>query len=151
MRTDNSTPRVNEQPERFDEFTGGYDMTDHNRAAKRISADLRKMPTPRVGHTPGPWQEWNTHQGRIMQRWRVGSQGATAGITVPVAEIDNQRGTTEEQYANARLIAAAPCMLAALRDAEAELTYASAVVNIDKARLDAIRAAIARATNGGVQ
>jgi hypothetical protein len=48
MQTKNSnpTPRVQEQPEQFDEFTGGYDMTDHNRAAKRISADIWKVPQP---------------------------------------------------------------------------------------------------------
>ena len=46
MRTDNSSETTTQQAEKFDEFTGGYDMTDHNRAAKRISADMRKVPQP---------------------------------------------------------------------------------------------------------
>lgn len=33
---------MGEQPERFDEFTGGYTAAEHDRAMDRILADIRK-------------------------------------------------------------------------------------------------------------
>lgn len=41
------------QPERFDEFTGGYDDVDHARAAKRINADIA-MWANYTQHNPHP-------------------------------------------------------------------------------------------------
>lgn len=63
-------------------------------------------------HTPGPWQEWNLFGSRTMKNWRVGSK-ASPGITTPVAVVDDSI-PSDEQVANARLIAASPDMLAAL-------------------------------------
>ena len=77
-----------------------------------------------VKHTPGPWQAWNSHGGRNMRRWRVGSLGKTAGITLPVASLANEDDgvSGDEQVANAYLIEAAPDLLAALRLVESSLS-----------------------------
>jgi len=53
MRTDNSSTTTTEQPEQFDEVTGGYDDFDHERAAKRINADLA-MWANHTQHNPHP-------------------------------------------------------------------------------------------------
>lgn len=60
-------------------------------------------------HTPGPWQEWNLFGSRTMKNWRVGSK-ASPGITTPVAVVDDSI-PSDEQVANARLIAASPELL----------------------------------------
>jgi hypothetical protein len=141
MQTNNSkpTPRVNEDAERFDEITGGYDMVDHDRAAKRINADLRKMD---AGHTPGPW--------RIKGGMIVGD----SGVNVAAASV---APSYNDMCANARLIASAPDLLAACKTAKHELTQAMshypaddrASINAAKAAVTLLDLAIARATNGG--
>jgi hypothetical protein len=149
MQTKNSTTRDTEQPERFDEFTGGYDMTDHNRAAARINADLRKMPTPRVGHTPGPWHY--SEPVRSHQQPFVYDQNGNL-----VANFSGWVGRTyEENVANAKLGAAAPDLYAALL-AIAEGIERDLRLSVDpnhpisrdtlSNRAAAARAAIARAT-----
>lgn len=98
--------------------------------------------------TPGPWQaiKW----GNRSSAWRI--------ATVPDkhrADIANVLGGDQTLYAtgNARLIAAAPTMLAALKDAESALERCAFVGKdamdggigaIDSALIN-IRAAIARA------
>jgi hypothetical protein len=147
MQTKNSkpTPRVQEQPEQFDEFTGGYDMEDHNRAAARINADMRKMPTPRDGHTPGPWKVRDPHTSSMM----VNVTGAN-GVSVACV------GTAKDQQTapDAKLIASAPCMLAALQDILLDMAAnESNGLSVKSARnwasVNRARAAIARATGGG--
>lgn len=71
-------------------------------------------------HTNGPWEAYNSQGGVIFQRWRVASRGKTKGISIPVAIVTNEDAGIpgDEQAANARLIASAPEMLAALRRLE---------------------------------
>jgi hypothetical protein len=58
-----------------------------------------------VSHTPGPWEVWEINDGDSRPEWRVVQ--VTGGRATPwVASVDG-RG-------NARLIAAAPDLLAAL-------------------------------------
>lgn len=152
MATNNSkpTPRVNEDAERFDEITGGYDMVDHDRAAKRIMADLRKMPERVEGHTPGPWRShgeavWSTHEsvsGPVTKGTRTNHVCAVSSrLKMPEAE----------RAANARLIASAPDLLAACQRVHKYLNHPNdgagrATVELC---LSELSAAIARATNGG--
>jgi hypothetical protein len=70
--------------------------------------------TATVKHTPGKWT--SGHAG--VQRRPV-VVAARAGRPVTVATIDS--GNKDEDEANARLIAAAPDLLAALRNARAAL------------------------------
>jgi len=145
MRTDNSTPRTTEQPERFDEFTGGYDMTDHDRAAKRINADLRKLPTPRAGHTPGPWGVFVPHDGCVSE---AGS--CPASVRADGHHVANVMMQGKATAANARLIASAPDLLEACKAAVFGANHIDCVRAMQEV-LPQLRAAIARATNGGVQ
>ena len=73
-------------------------------------------------HTPGPWkvesvfpkrEEGHTFDPRV---WIVGND-VTLG-RVRLADIPDEADVNDEQMANARLIAAAPRMLAALRNME---------------------------------
>ena len=57
-------------------------------------------------HTPGPWREYNADGGRIFKNWRVAAGEQTVCIVADANDSDR---------ANARLIAAAPEMLEALR------------------------------------
>lgn len=95
-------------------------------------------------HTPGPWSSGGTLE--VV----AGKLGADVP-TVAVACCDLPRGL--DGYANARLIAAAPELLAALETAYAVMTSARVeVYNHDRANysrienaIDAARAAIAKA------
>ena len=72
-----------------------------------------------AGYTPGPW----THEGRFVVAY--GENGANicaiseprASSTVGYTELTRNSKDGQEAYANARLIAAAPDLLAAARDA----------------------------------
>jgi hypothetical protein len=135
-------------PERFDELTGGYDMVDHDRAAKRIMADIRKMPQRVDGHTPGPWRShgeavWSTHEsvsGPVTKGTRTNHVCAVSSrLKMPEAE----------RAANARLIASAPDLLAALQSLVNICTHPNATKSDMRMIAEESRAAIARATNGG--
>ena len=138
MRTHDSSEPTTQQPEKFDEFTGGYDDIDHARAAKRLNADLRAMDaTPRAGHTPGPWAA-DGH--RVT--WN-GPDKVRPNLVCVANEDD------------ARIIAAAPDLLEACRIlADVPKTadgYGPYQLGVIAKAIDAARAAIARATNGGVK
>ena len=61
-------------------------------------------------HTPGPWRDWNESLGAVMApRSKDADWGSRAVALVA------QWPSAEERAANARLIAAAPDMLAALK------------------------------------
>jgi len=95
-------------------------------------------------HTSGPWQyvtgeDWDgatvqTQGGRII--------ACCDGCDIPGA---TKEPTTDEAKANARLIAAAPEMLEALRELCAD-TYLADPINAD--RMSKARAAIAKAEGG---
>lgn len=100
-------------------------------------------------HTPGPWttddslaDEAGEFGIAILAKWQDGSAVRVADC--PVGEVD------PETYANARLIAAAPDLLAALRDLVENIN--DPTCSIDELRNDVSfadsRAAIARATGG---
>jgi hypothetical protein len=78
-------------------------------------------------HTPGPWRAM--HDGAIQRDAPLPMGGAVVAYT--------RHADLATQAANARLIAAAPVMLAALKLAEQNAT--------DRTALAAIRAAIANA------
>jgi hypothetical protein len=63
--------------------------------------------TNQTKHTPGPWTAYNASNGRIYKFWRI---KAGKHVVATVSDID----LTNEDYANARLIAAAPELLEAL-------------------------------------
>ena len=63
----------------------------------------------KVGHTPGPWE--------VVDSMYGGKSAVQIHPHYMVAEIDGRDDA--EQEANARLIAAAPDMLAAVKDAKA--------------------------------
>ncbi len=151
METNNSkpTPRVNEDAERFDEITGGYDMVDHDRAAKRIMADMRKMPQQVEGHTPGPWRMTKNPYSRTKEGpsgWNVRADTAMPGDpsehVVATAHGTDVYGFSAE--ANARLIASAPDLLAACEAALSEMQGTGGWSREHVAGL--LSAAIARAT-----
>lgn len=87
------------------------------------------------GHTPGPWifdNDW--------RRWPTvfGSDGIKVAIIEKDKTIDSFVYELPERFANARLIAAAPDMLAALKDVVA-------VADRKTDEFDRARAAIAKA------
>ena len=93
------------------------------------------------GHTPGPW--W-----RSGDRFRVfsGAQDGTGPIKLVAQTAFNAKERTLEAEADARLIAAAPTMHAALLDciAALERNHPDSTVNRRAAAANA-RAAIAKA------
>jgi hypothetical protein len=78
--------------------------------------------------TPGPWQSIHLH-----------------GKHYCVAEQKNGVGLLYNE-ANARLMAAAPELLAALRDVVEELKHAAHIVNLNEDAISKANAAIAKAT-----
>lgn len=111
-------------------------------------ADALSKPT----HTPGPW-EFNLD---AHGRGRVRGDGCWVATTWTVADDDNYRRYPAE--ANARLIAAAPCLLSALKELASAADAMLGALNIrevenDKAKrgcraIAAAYNAIARATGG---
>lgn len=62
-------------------------------------------------HTPGPWVASNASNGRNFNHWSVCDRRMCR-----IAKTDQMPGgNSEEEYANARLIAAAPDLLAAVK------------------------------------
>ena len=86
-------------------------------------------------HTPGPW---------TVSRGAQADAFAIEGPAVTVAHIKYVRGATE---ANARLIAAAPMMLIALKEALFQWEHTTTAGDSDLEVWNAIKAAIA-ATEG---
>lgn len=82
-------------------------------------------------HTPGPWAV-------------VGNEIEGDGMTV--VTITEYRKMTPRQAANARLIAAAPDLLAAMQALDAHGDWAGTEWSVSAAVWRAARAAIARAT-----
>ncbi len=94
------------------------------------------------GHTPGPWRLHNRSEFSIVSD--------SFGVATCGGHSDNTRNSEDlyqEQIANARLIAAAPDLLAALREAYAAMEPMHHLPAVSEA-LGASRAAIAKATGG---
>jgi hypothetical protein len=69
--------------------------------------------TKRTGHTPGPW---TTYHGRATPWWKVLAEGRdVADVEGGEITVYNDPNHPEAVEANARLIAAAPDLLAALK------------------------------------
>jgi len=89
-------------------------------------------------HTPGPWvARRNTREESLL----------ILGPTTEIAMVSTDDPPTEEEMANAFLLAAAPDMLQELKRAEVVLANLAEVYDTPMARenLEAIRAAIAKA------
>ena len=96
---------------------------------------------PKGQHTPGPWTNSN---GTIMAPAGKVAEAGNPGYDGFAAESEH------EAIANARLIAAAPDLLAALTHAEVMLSIMADPADASSVAVrDAARAAIARATGGG--
>ena len=100
-------------------------------------------------HTPGPWNvnsALGTHYAVIGAEPVLLTITTHAGVGAYICDLVGDADTLE----NARLIAAAPELLAALQLAETALAIAGSYVNRDQTRIikahEAIRAAIAKAT-----
>lgn len=97
-------------------------------------------------HTPGPWR---VEEGTTLVWGACNPDDRTTyGMGYPVASMEQQRRwdrsgepTTDTQDANARLIAAAPDLLAACEAYAEAYDAATGTIHVDPA----IRAAIARA------
>jgi hypothetical protein len=78
--------------------------------------------TKRTGHTPGPW---TTYHGRATPWWKVLAEGRdVADVEGGEITVYNDPNHPEAVEANARLIAAAPDLLAALEEALQEISGA---------------------------
>lgn len=64
-------------------------------------------------HTPGPWRFWDREDHPFNRI--ITNDAGDAGIAAPIARIRGQELAKDEQAANARLIAAAPELLAELK------------------------------------
>ena len=84
-----------------------------------------------MSHTPGPWDVDDD----TMEIFSIKPGHSTGWIAKVLGNDDNGRPLTpEEMESNARLIAAAPDMLDALRTADDALDYAQAQVDSERDR-----------------
>ena len=90
------------------------------------------------GHTPGPWNVVDTHNQTQVSTKR--DNGTVKGI----ADIFDSRDGTPEWQANARLIAAAPDLLEALK-VMTDVAEKAIIASGTDAKFAAIRVAAARA------
>ena len=91
-----------------------------------------------MNHTPGPWATYG-HRQRFVQ---------TEDAIIEIAEINRNEDNAE---ANARLVAAAPCLLEALRmlyDETADYIHLNKLGGMDNQCMKLARAAIAKAVGG---
>jgi hypothetical protein len=96
--------------------------------------------------TPGPWLEYNSQGAKILNHWRIWD-GKTSVCTLAACE------NPEMEHANARLIAAAPDLLAALERAMRDIENPEQVRprsqhTLSLATRQWMRAAILKATEG---
>lgn len=103
---------------------------------------MPNITTDKHTHTPGPWRFYLQGDSTryIVTKSRVGAAGSSYD---DVAHVDVKR--TEEGEANARLIAAAPELLAALRAFVDGVQVGPETSYKDRERILAARAAIAKA------
>lgn len=87
----------------------------------------------RLGHTPGPWKVLHLPH---LHQWKV-STASGAPVQGVIAAMDRKSVKVDEstQEANARLIAAAPDLLAALVDIEDACGFAQGDIDTGDYRL----------------
>jgi hypothetical protein len=88
-------------------------------------------------HTPGPWKWWTTHEGAHRINPHKGG--------LVIASCDTRNPFSEEQEANARLIAAAPDLLEACKAVKATCPADPDINPEWQAAWDLLLAAIAKA------
>ncbi len=72
----------------------------------------------RMGHTKGPWKVYHkVFRPQLSSRKVLEVQDSNGNSVVPWTGFDSANQSTKEKIANARLIAAAPELLEALKDA----------------------------------
>jgi hypothetical protein len=102
-------------------------------------------------HTPGPWHADGRLAGDGAYTQIIGQDGTPVAEVILWSNIDYEEGGDsewEELAANARLIAAAPEMLQALRRAVLALAFASQTSPAMLDDYNAVSAAITKATGG---
>ena len=99
-----------------------------------------------ANHTPGPWKR---HVGRgAHPRFHIQTEAGYQIASTP--EISRHKPEQMSQEANARIIAAAPMMLSALRLAELVMAKGNGLSYKDRQEAhEACLAAIAKAEGGG--
>ena len=100
-------------------------------------------------HTPGPWSQVPQSDGStlIARRYETGNQMKPMGLRI-VGFTMARKDSLQEDEANARLIAAAPELLEALKDMLDG--HEDACTGYGEGAADKARAAIAKATGGEV-
>ena len=96
-------------------------------------------------HTAGPWH-WEADAVKGDQFGRVRYQVTAIGETVTRMYYSSFEGGPTNAEANARLIAAAPELLAALQKCAVQLEQITGLVHDERCALIDARAAIAKAT-----
>ena len=98
-------------------------------------------------HTPGPWFFDDGEGGRYFPHVVLGGRDPKSGIYITINTCNGRNGgPIEECIANARLIAAAPDLLAALKSVLHWVP--EKVATISHPAYEAARAAIAKAERG---
>jgi len=69
-----------------------------------------------AAHTPGPWRATTLHGATTHEPWMVWADGPNAAIAHVFQRSEAGSGNNVQQCANARLIAAAPDLLAACKE-----------------------------------
>lgn len=113
-------------------------------------SELTHPTTDLVSHTPGPWEGDPKGDGLGVRVWDKAGQNMIAALDEDAADSACFVPDIQIREANARLIAAAPEMLDALKAAEKDLaTFEAEVTSIlpmaKSPALPLIRAAIAKA------
>lgn len=103
-------------------------------------------------HTPGPWRASKVRHGpqigsHAHRHHEVFSDCGTGVAVLVWPSEDDGPGVRDERAATARLIAAAPELLAACEDALVRIEDPTGPIGTTEAT-DALRAAIAKATGG---
>ena len=112
----------------------------------------KKKTMKNTQHTPGPWvtggcgdDGWRMILGPKTRFYHAFGEAYTTGIAhISVSDCE------AEDLANARLIAAAPELLAALQELFATASIRATTAESSIAAIDAARAAIAKATGGAL-
>lgn len=119
-------------------------ITKNETAASPAQAGAETAPVSGK-HTPGPWET-----GSLMTRVEVLPQGWNMPLCIADCHAGHAPESEAERVANARLLAAAPDMLEALKSVLASVPFASYRGDGELEECEQmVRSAIARAERGG--